>query len=313
MRLAVHKACAASLRRFGHPGHFMATTLSTALAELAPECAPAYFRYGSTLLYQAQDSGDVFGGGVQEEEEEEAPEPPAAGEASSRRAHVQRRRVGCFIQEGPLPWIKQGEGLTAWSVGCRQSGEERAAVRQQPALLTRLSPLPHPCAPGNKENGGKGKAPAEPAGHDAQEEEEEGEECECAPRDCCTPAGSPALLPTAAAPPCSPPLLPCPAPHRGGPALLPTAAALPAPVHARQPALHHCHHLHLPNHTSPPPRRSQRGRHRPAAGLGELGDSQSDLAAASGGGKGGGRRQGVCAAAGGCGGRVAGVDSWPAV
>lgn len=30
-------------------------------AELAPECASAYFRYGAALLYQAQESADVFG------------------------------------------------------------------------------------------------------------------------------------------------------------------------------------------------------------------------------------------------------------
>lgn len=30
-------------------------------AELAVECASAYYRYGSVLLYQAQDSADVFG------------------------------------------------------------------------------------------------------------------------------------------------------------------------------------------------------------------------------------------------------------
>lgn len=45
-------------------------------AELAPECASAYYRYGAALLYQAQDSGDVFGANVvkdgEEEEEEEA-------------------------------------------------------------------------------------------------------------------------------------------------------------------------------------------------------------------------------------------------
>ncbi|KAL4459220.1 hypothetical protein ABPG75_014085 [Micractinium tetrahymenae] len=39
--------------------------------ELAPECASAYYRYGAALLYQAQDSGDVFGAGVKEGEEEE--------------------------------------------------------------------------------------------------------------------------------------------------------------------------------------------------------------------------------------------------
>lgn len=35
-------------------------------AELAPECASAYYRYGAALLYQAQDSADVFGAGVRE-------------------------------------------------------------------------------------------------------------------------------------------------------------------------------------------------------------------------------------------------------
>lgn len=36
--------------------------------ELAPECASAYYRYGSALLYQAQDNSDILGGplGLQE-------------------------------------------------------------------------------------------------------------------------------------------------------------------------------------------------------------------------------------------------------
>lgn len=38
-------------------------------AELAPECASAYYRYGSALLYQAQDSADVFGGPLKEQAE----------------------------------------------------------------------------------------------------------------------------------------------------------------------------------------------------------------------------------------------------
>ena len=38
-------------------------------AEIAPECASAYYRYGSALLYQAQDSADVFGGPLREQEE----------------------------------------------------------------------------------------------------------------------------------------------------------------------------------------------------------------------------------------------------
>lgn len=49
-------------------------------ADLAPECASAYYRYGAALLYQAQDSGDVFGAGVKDGEEEEE-EEGGAGEA----------------------------------------------------------------------------------------------------------------------------------------------------------------------------------------------------------------------------------------
>ena len=39
-------------------------------AELAPECARGYYRYGSALLYQAQDSADVFGAGVRDAADE---------------------------------------------------------------------------------------------------------------------------------------------------------------------------------------------------------------------------------------------------
>ena len=51
-------------------------------ADLAPECASAYFRYGSCLLYQAQDSSDVFGASMKEgagEEEAEDDEEEEAG------------------------------------------------------------------------------------------------------------------------------------------------------------------------------------------------------------------------------------------
>ncbi|KAL4418824.1 hypothetical protein ABPG77_004064 [Micractinium sp. CCAP 211/92] len=53
--------------------------------DLAPECASAYYRYGAALLYQAQDSGDVFGAGVKEGEEEEEEEGGAAGEAEDNK------------------------------------------------------------------------------------------------------------------------------------------------------------------------------------------------------------------------------------
>lgn len=39
-------------------------------AELAPECASAYYRYGSVLLYQAQESADVFGAPLPEENDD---------------------------------------------------------------------------------------------------------------------------------------------------------------------------------------------------------------------------------------------------
>ncbi|PRW60974.1 TPR domain containing [Chlorella sorokiniana] len=48
--------------------------------ELAPECASAYYRYGAALLYQAQDSADVFGAGVREA----ADDDPAASEADDK-------------------------------------------------------------------------------------------------------------------------------------------------------------------------------------------------------------------------------------
>jgi HAT1-interacting factor 1 len=40
-----------------HRSHY----LTFCSADLAPECASSYYRYGSVLLYQAQDNADVFG------------------------------------------------------------------------------------------------------------------------------------------------------------------------------------------------------------------------------------------------------------
>ena len=61
---------------------------SPAPAELAPECADAYCRYGSALLYQAQDNADVFGGPIRggggngtDKENADAPEDEEAAEA----------------------------------------------------------------------------------------------------------------------------------------------------------------------------------------------------------------------------------------
>ncbi|KAH7621268.1 hypothetical protein Ndes2526B_g03609 [Nannochloris sp. 'desiccata'] len=39
--------------------------------EIAPECASAYYRYGSALLYQAQESADVFGGPIREQTDDD--------------------------------------------------------------------------------------------------------------------------------------------------------------------------------------------------------------------------------------------------
>ncbi|PSC74146.1 TPR domain containing [Micractinium conductrix] len=107
--------------------------------ELAPECAPAYFRYGSTLLYQAQDSGDVFGGGVQEEEEEEAPEPPAAGnKENGGKGKAPAEPAGHDAQEEEEEGEESSEGGTdlqlAWEnletakvIWQRQAAEAKAA------------------------------------------------------------------------------------------------------------------------------------------------------------------------------------------
>lgn len=69
---------------------------SPAPADLAPECASAYYRYGAALLYQAQDSGDVFGAGVKEGEEEEEEEGGAAGEAEGEPPGA------CGLQQGSV-------------------------------------------------------------------------------------------------------------------------------------------------------------------------------------------------------------------
>jgi hypothetical protein len=67
------------------------------IAELALECAPAYYRYGAALLYQAQDSADVFGtsmkGAAGEEEEEE--EQSGAGVLGPRRPSVMLQHLCC--------------------------------------------------------------------------------------------------------------------------------------------------------------------------------------------------------------------------
>jgi len=56
-------------------------------AELAPECASAYYRYGAALLYQAQDSADVFGAGVADDaDDDDAPEDGEAGARLQRLA-----------------------------------------------------------------------------------------------------------------------------------------------------------------------------------------------------------------------------------
>ncbi len=60
-------------------------------AELAPECASAYYRYGSALLYQAQDNADVFGGplrgnghGADDDKENDEAEGEADAEAKGK-------------------------------------------------------------------------------------------------------------------------------------------------------------------------------------------------------------------------------------
>ncbi|KAI7839538.1 hypothetical protein COHA_006720 [Chlorella ohadii] len=50
--------------------------------ELAPECASAYYRYGAALLYQAQDSADVFGAGVADAADDD--DAPEGGEADDK-------------------------------------------------------------------------------------------------------------------------------------------------------------------------------------------------------------------------------------
>lgn len=68
--------------------------------DLAPECASAYYRYGAALLYQAQDSGDVFGAGVKDGEEEEE-EEGGAGEAEDDKENGGK---------GKAPAAAPGEG-----------------------------------------------------------------------------------------------------------------------------------------------------------------------------------------------------------
>jgi nuclear autoantigenic sperm protein len=85
------------------PAHAAAPRPLLPPADIALECASAYYRYGSALFYHAQDSADVFGGpmrgglddedkeneaAAQEEEEaaEAEEEPPAAAVAGSEAA-----------------------------------------------------------------------------------------------------------------------------------------------------------------------------------------------------------------------------------
>ncbi|EFN53411.1 hypothetical protein CHLNCDRAFT_58502 [Chlorella variabilis] len=100
--------------------------------ELAPECASAYYRYGAALLYQAQDSGDVFGANVvkdgEEEEEEEAenkenggdkgkaPAAPAEGveaeeegEDSGEAADNDLQLAWENLESAKVIWGKEGE------------------------------------------------------------------------------------------------------------------------------------------------------------------------------------------------------------
>lgn len=65
------------MRLFDRPytyfGCFILTKIIRTIhtAELALECASAYYRYGSVLLYQAQENADVFGAPLHEENNEE--------------------------------------------------------------------------------------------------------------------------------------------------------------------------------------------------------------------------------------------------
>jgi len=64
--------------------------------ELAPECASSYYRYGSVLLYQAQDNADVFGANldtdvhqdVENKENHESEEVKVEGPSSSTGKHA---------------------------------------------------------------------------------------------------------------------------------------------------------------------------------------------------------------------------------
>lgn len=159
---------------------------SALFAELAPECASAYYRYGATLLYQAQDSADVFGAGVREA----ADDDQAAGEAGGWRQQLPACGV-CRVAQERLSW-KLRTTLVVCSI---QPLDTACASAQCPTAALPMRHALWPCPADDKENGGdKGKAPAaSSAGEGEDEEEGEGEEGEllccaasAADRLCCT-------------------------------------------------------------------------------------------------------------------------------
>lgn len=163
---------------------------SALFAELAPECASAYYRYGATLLYQAQDSADVFGAGVRE-----AADDQAAGEAGGWRQKLPACGVRRVAQER-LSWKLR----TTLVVCSMQPLDTACASAQCPTAALPMRNALWPCPADDKENGGdKGKAPAaSSAGEGEDEEEGEGDECEL---QCCAASAADRLCCTARAVP----------------------------------------------------------------------------------------------------------------
>lgn len=59
----------------------------TFLADLAPECAHFYHRYGEALFYKAQSESDVFGASLQKASREAGEDEGEAAEDSGEEAH----------------------------------------------------------------------------------------------------------------------------------------------------------------------------------------------------------------------------------
>lgn len=116
--------------------------------DLAPECASSYFRYGSVLLYQAQDNADVFGANLdtdvhQDEEnkenhksDERIEERPSAAEGknpvSGPEEYDEAKNLGANVLENDSGTAEAGIDATDLEIAWENLDTARAIWEKDP-------------------------------------------------------------------------------------------------------------------------------------------------------------------------------------